>query len=209
MCFSDVPVFDDLPVCDRRRLLKTLTRIPVNFMRLHLTPESNVEALVNYWGKMGNAKHIKPLLERLVKTPNGTTIDVAHLLPPFARERLFTFPSPSPTREWERQDCFWTTMNFFRDQPDDHVARVDYTFNAIKKDYYEIESDRHFGDMVALVGADGKVKHVCIYVADDVVFTKNGGHYLQPWALMKIPDVVAKYPAEPPMQMVVLRSNKG
>ena len=209
MCFSDISVFDDLPVRDRRRLLKTLTRIPVVFMKLRLTPESDLDALVSYWGKQGNAKHVKPLLQRLVRIPGGTTIDIAHLLPPFARKRLLTFPAPSPTREWEKQDCFWTAMNFFLDQPDDRVAKLDYTFNSIKKDYFEVQGDPAFGDMLALVSANGKVKHVCTFIADDVVFTKNGGHYLQPWALMKISDMLAKYPADPPLQRIVLRSNKS
>lgn len=208
-CFSDLTAFDDLPVSDRRRLLKTLTRVPVVFMRLRLTPDSDVGQLVNYWGKQGNVNHVKPLLERLVKNPYGTSVDVTHLLPSFARKRIYTFPFPSPTGEWEKQDCFWTAMNFFADQPDDRVPNLDYTFAAIKKDFFEVQGDPTFGDMVTLVAANGKVKHVCIYVADDVVFTKNGGHFLQPWALMKIPDMIAKYPADPPLQTILFRSKKS
>jgi len=46
-------------------------------------------------------------------------------------------------------------------------------------------------------------------LADDVVFTKNGGDYMQPWVLMKIPDMLAYYNAKEPAQVTVYRSKKG
>ena len=111
--------------------------------------------------------------------------------------------------DWLRQDCFWTALNFFADYPDDRVPLLDLSSKLIEKDYYQIESEPAFGDLVALVDSERKIKHVCVYIADDVVFTKNGGHFMQPWALMKISDMMAKYPADPPLEKAILRPKKG
>jgi len=46
-------------------------------------------------------------------------------------------------------------------------------------------------------------------LADDVVFTKNGGEYMQPWVLMKIADMLAYYNATAPARLTVFRSKKG
>ena len=209
LCFSDINAFDDLPVSERRRLLKTLTRVPVVFLRLRVGENSDVSRLVDYWGKQGNAHQVKSMLETLAGAHGGSTVDVAPLLPPFARRLLYTFPYPSSAGGWERQDCFWTSLNFFADHPDDRVPPLDLrSFTSLKEDYYQIESEPAFGDLVALVTSERTIKHVCVYVADDVVFTKNGGHFLQPWALMKLSDMKAKYPADPPLEMAILRPKK-
>ena len=39
--------------------------------------------------------------------------------------------------------------------------------------------------------------HVAVYVADDIVFTKNGFHYTQPWILMHLKDMLETYAAAP------------
>jgi hypothetical protein len=38
-----------------------------------------------------------------------------------------------------------------------------------------------------------------VYVADDIVFTKNGSSQVMPWMLMDLADVIAFYPSEPPL----------
>ena len=50
--------------------------------------------------------------------------------------------------------------------------------------------------------------HMCVYLADDVVFTKNGGDYLQPWVLMKIPDLVKYYASKSPVRVTVHRPKR-
>jgi hypothetical protein len=51
-----------------------------------------------------------------------------------------------------------------------------------------------FGDVMLLRDAKTEPLHMCVYIADDIVFTKNGAHYFQPWALMRYADVLARYP---------------
>ena len=41
--------------------------------------------------------------------------------------------------------------------------------------------------------------HAANYVADDVVFTKNGGFATQPWMLMHLDDMIDAYATHHPM----------
>jgi hypothetical protein len=61
------------------------------------------------------------------------------------------------------------------------------------------------GDILLLLNSRNEVKHSAVYLADDLVFTKNGNNYRQPWMIMHIPDLLATYPATPPMQVVYMR----
>jgi hypothetical protein len=44
-----------------------------------------------------------------------------------------------------------------------------------------------------------------VYVADNIVFTKNGNNYRQPWMLMRIPDRLTTSPSTPPLHPVYMR----
>ncbi len=50
-----------------------------------------------------------------------------------------------------------------------------------------------------------EIKHSAVYLADDLVFTKNGNNYRQPWMLMHIANLLATYPASPPMKAIYMR----
>jgi len=46
---------------------------------------------------------------------------------------------------------------------------------------------------------------MCVYIAADIVYTKNGGHHFQPWILMKLDDVMVQYASDKPQQLRVFR----
>ena len=50
---------------------------------------------------------------------------------------------------------------------------------------------------------------MCVYLADEVVFTKNGRDKIEPWVLMKLPDMLAWYKAKEPVQVAVYRARKS
>jgi hypothetical protein len=52
---------------------------------------------------------------------------------------------------------------------------------------------------VFLINQQGEVVHSAVYIADDLVFTKNGINFAQPWILMRIPNMraVFSYVEEP------------
>lgn len=47
--------------------------------------------------------------------------------------------------------------------------------------------------MVLFSKPDGTIIHSSVYLADDIVFTKNGATALYPWMLASISDLVNQY----------------
>ena len=54
------------------------------------------------------------------------------------------------------------------------------------RSYYLVQDDLQLGDIVILSDADGSPFHAAVYLADDLVFSKNGSHYLQPWSILRM-----------------------
>ena len=96
-------------------------------------------------------------------------------------------------------------MNFFNEKPDIRLSNFDYARQVLSTAYYETHEERSYGDLIVLLDANQTTVHACVYIADDVVFTRNGADYLQPWVLMKMPDVLAHYASEKPLRVLTLR----
>ena len=131
-------------------------------------------------------------------------MNISYFLPSFARLRLYTYPKP--TEHAVREDCFWTAMNFFNEQPDDGFFDPEYTQKILKTDYAQVPAgEKQFGDVLLLLASDRRALHMCVNIADDVVFTKNGFNTVQPWVLMKLSEMLASYEAERPFDVVIYR----
>jgi hypothetical protein len=90
-----------------------------NNFAVKLEEGTDVEPLVRYWangtGKGYSAARIPGPNARWRKP------DISHLLTPFARYRLYTYPfSENPLENGH--DCFWSSMNFFNAEPDDRFT---------------------------------------------------------------------------------------
>lgn len=190
--FSDLEVVLHQIPSDKGRLqvLKMLTYQTAVLARLRLRPDSDVDKILGYWGAMPGvrAKDLRPLLESIRKTDEGGTISLLYLLPPFARERLYTFPLPAEADD-VKMDCHWTAMNFFNEKPDPRFQDTAFASNYIKQNCYQIGKPTMIGDLVFLLNSKGEVIHSAVYIADDLVFTKNGINFAQPWILMRIPNM--------------------
>jgi len=127
-----------------------------------------------------------------VKRREGGTVSLMYFLPPFARERLFTSPLPSNPGD-PNMDCHWTAMNFFNREPDFRFSDLTYTAAYVQTNYYPIAQPGSYGDVVFLLDRDGNAIHSAVYIADDIVFTKNGNNYAQPWVLMRLPNLLSLY----------------
>ncbi|MCX7886997.1 MAG: hypothetical protein N3B01_07070 [Verrucomicrobiae bacterium] len=178
---------------ERRRLLKALSRRVALRVELRVTPQSDIPALTTYWSVGGRSKDIAPLLDSLARLPGGGSIDIVHLLPRFARIHLNTYPNPIMTPGGPPLNCHWSSLNFFRHTPDDSLATTEGAARTITENYYEIVGAPRLGDVLLFSTSSGAVIHSCVYVADDVVFTKNGISLSTPWVLMRLPDVAAYY----------------
>ncbi|MBI5387200.1 MAG: hypothetical protein HZA90_21230 [Verrucomicrobia bacterium] len=208
VCFSD---YEELELqCspdERRCLAKAFSRAPALLMSLRVTPDSDIDALARYWGGAGRGKSMRPFLESLTRVPGGASVSVSHFFPAFARLRLYTYPDPELDHMSVRQDCYWTGLNFSRETPDNRFMDEETVKRILLTEYTQVKTGWVFGDLILLLENGQIATHLCVYVADDVVFTKNGVATTTPWVLMKIPDVVALYRAETgnPIEVVGLR----
>jgi hypothetical protein len=208
LCFSDLPVLFS-QVTDpreRQRVVKALSRHSTVLMKLRVYPDSDFKALTAYWGRGRRTKDLGPFLESLTKIPGGITVDLAHLLPPFARKRLNSYPPPAAPGQ-HAPDCYWTAWNFFTDPPDDRYFD-DTLWRQELQDHCQVVEQPVLGDLVFLTRPDGVPIHCAVFVADDVVFTKNGANERQPWILMKLEDMLARYPADYPKRVTYFRNTK-
>ncbi len=180
---------------ERRRLLNVLMRRSTVMVKLRLHEKSDIKALVNYWGAGGRAKEVLPLLESLRLNPGGMRIDVSLLLPPFARNRLYMYPLPSSNPVAMHRDCHWTAFNFFSEIPDDKFTDPAKVKAQLETSYGLISDAPRLGDIAMLNTPDDRIVHSCVYIADDLYFSKNGPSHISPWVLMRLADVKALFPA--------------
>jgi hypothetical protein len=202
-CFSDeAVVLSEIPTAPQRaRFIKALSRKSGLVVQLQVQAGEDVDPLVAYWGRGGRSKDLKPLLQSLARRPNGGAIDIVHLIPRFARLLLYTYPLPSDRPIDANHDCHWTSFNFQNDQPDERFSDINYVRQVLLEQYYPVPGAPTLGDIIMFVRGDGVVVHSCVYVADDIVFSKNGPAYSVPWLLMPLADVQAFYAANPDIQM--------
>ena len=205
---SDYPaLMCQIPTVDRRvAMAKVLSRQSAVFAGLVIKPDTDIDKIAAYWGNVPNVRFtdVRPLMEALKQLPEGGNLSLFYLLPKFARDRLYTFPLPNQPGD-PIMDCHWTTFNFSSETPDNRFNNPDFAVDYIRKNYYQISSPSMCGDILLLLNSRNEVKHSAVYLADDLVFTKNGNNYRQPWMIMHIPDLLATYPATPPMQVVYMR----
>ena len=201
--FADSQIFELLRSPDEaRRLVQTLARVPTLMMKVRVTPESDIKTLINYWGRFRKDDEVDDLLRSIARVPGGASINVAHFMPPVSRTRLYTYPEPETA---ERHDCFWTSFNFFHDQPRHQFTNAADYNGLLRKGYNPVKGPKMFGDLLLLLESGEIAAHMCVYIADDVVFTKNGTDLKQPWVLMRMKDMLTLYASEKPQEWRAFR----
>jgi hypothetical protein len=197
MLFSDVElVRAEIGGNDEmRRLGRALCRQQTVIARLSVDRDADLDALVEYWGRGGRRTEIRPLLESVAGGDSDRFIDVVHLLPPFARDHLYCYPELSAA-DLDRPavvNCLWTSLNFFLPKPNDRFLDTAVALKTLKEDYFVVESDFELGDIVAFLDEEGNIFHAAVYIADDLLFSKNGISAMAPWTLMSLNDVKDYY----------------
>jgi hypothetical protein len=202
-CFADTQLFELLSSSNETRCLTmALCRVPTLLMKLRVTPQSDLNALLSYWGGCGDAERIKPLLESVIRVPGGADLNISDFMPPVPRLNLYTYPNaahPVP------QDCFCSSFNFFGDHLDPRYLDPAYANTVLQSDFDPVRGEKKFGDLMLLLEDGDRAVHMCVYIAADVVYTKNGGHAYQPWILMKLDDLMLQYASDKPQQWRVFR----
>jgi hypothetical protein len=136
--------------------------------------------------------------------PEGGNLSLFYLLPQFARDRLYTFPLP-PQPGDPYMDCNWTTYNFLTEAVTGRLAGSTNLVEFLNDNYYPVQTPTVCGDILLLMDDQSHILHSAVYLADDLVFTKNGGGINQPWMLMHIPDLLVSYHSTPPLRVIYMR----
>ncbi len=192
--FSDVAALLGMVTSAReeRELTRALTRTRTLVVRMRFAEQGgdDLEAIANYWTGGSKNKAVLPLLKSASKA-KGERLDIVHLIPPLARKHLYMFPDTEDGLRGRYPDSFWTAVNFFRFTPID-IYRDSFNLNAHIRNHYEPVSGAYqYGDLIMLVRqSDRQAYHACIYLADNIVFTKNSPDVLTPWVLMTIDDMI-------------------
>jgi hypothetical protein len=208
MNFSDYEmIMQRIPrEADRRAFAKTLSRQHALLLGLRVGPETDIDKMLGYWtAEAVHPKDLRPMFEALKRLPEGGSLNIAYVLPPFARARLYTFPEPNSNPQSPVFNCHWSTLNFFRDPPDDRFADEAYGVAYVHEHFYEIAKPSMYGDRIVLVDDQGGAIHSAVYIAADIVFTKNGGGFAQPWMMMSLQDMIRMYGSSEHVRMIVYR----
>ncbi len=206
-------LFADLPLAmagigdreERVRLAKALSREVTMLVKIQIHPNSDIDELETYWGVGRRNKDLRPILESLTRFRDGQLIDIVHMLPPFARRLLYTYPQPPKSPEDSARDCHWTSLNFFNEIPDDRYLELAHVVRAVEQEYYLLHENPRFGDLVLFSDYGGEVFHTAIYIAEDIVFTKNGPTITRPWMFMNLLTMRDFYPRQLPTQVRFFR----
>src|SRR6185436_2636405 len=98
LCLVDIDVLqEELTPEEFRKFFISLYSEPSLLVSLRVEPRSDVYSLARYWGRGGREGEVLAVLKSVAKKPGGSSINVAYLLPPFARRTLYTFPEATPT----------------------------------------------------------------------------------------------------------------
>jgi len=175
-------------------LLRQLTRKASLVIKLEVPDQSEVDSLVDYWGVHGRRDKVRPILSSLARSGGGQ-LDISNLLPVFARQRLYRFADPLPGTELGPA-CHWSAFNFFNMGPvDDSLHTPEGVEKVLGENYAPATGEPRFGDIILLTLPDGSSIHSAVYVADGIVFTKNGPSLATPFLFSTMEDMLAFYPS--------------
>ena len=182
---------------EAREVVSILSRTRALVLKLSLDQNSKMKDIADYWstGEVRRTKpNYAPFLKALLGANASDKLDVVHLLPPLARKLLYTYPDLSSVADGEMPDCHWSSLNFFKYQEEPFFLDSRLASSAILERFQPVKSPYRFGDiLIFLDQTAGNAYHSCVYIADDVVFTKNGRNILSPWVLQSLAHVKMTY----------------
>lgn len=189
-------------------LLKQLTHKSSAVLTLHVPPGGNIDDLVGYYGVNGRRDKVEPILEAMSEAGGGA-IGFSNMLPLFARGRLYRFPAPLPGKDIS-PDCHWSSFNFFsQGEPDAALNDAAHVGEVLKTNYEPVTGAPRFGDVVLLTLPDDSSIHSAVYIADHIVFTKNGPSLAAPFIFSTMEDMLAFYPNSERIRLAYYRLKNG
>lgn len=201
LCLSDLGVLLGMArsKSEARDIVRTMNRTSSLVLQLKLKAIPNLEQVVAYWMADRRNKDIEPMLRSAVTTDGNDLFDVTHLLPSLPRRYLDTYYSGDVPIVGTLPNCHWTSLNFFNTVPLDYHRDPRLATVHVNEDYTPVAEPYGFGDVLMFLSRPGTPMHSCVYIADDIVYTKNGQSAVCPWILMKFSDVKRIYSRAQPI----------
>jgi hypothetical protein len=187
------------------RLSRVLLRERTSLVKLNVHRGDDLEKLVWYWGRGGREDDVRPLLESLVQSRRGQQIDILHLLPPFARRHLYTYPLPARRAIGALPDCFWTALNFFNEAADDELLDATKVKQTFRGNWRYVADSPQLGDIAMFHDEREVAHHAAVYLADDILFSKNGSMLSRPWVLARREQLQQLYWRDAPLAVRYFR----
>jgi hypothetical protein len=207
---GDLQLMADMPLLQRnvrdpdimRRLACVLSRETTVIAYLLVGPDDNIEQLANYWGYPDRQDAVRTLLRATQRSGFDRPIPLSMLLPRFARDRVH--------RYWRAGDpawphCHFTSLNFFNDNPDEGCTNDTYAASMIQRNYITVVTPPRLGDLILFKRGENEIIHTCNYIADGIVFTKNGGSLGHPWMFARLDDIMDFYSYPTPVRISFMR----
>ena len=202
--FSDLPYLLNLTASEpeARRLFQSFTRTRSYLVKLVVSADTDTESVRSYWtigGKSFRLKALGPLLNSIKETRQTIELDISHVIPALPRKLVYNYQSPSFATKGIFPDCHWTSLNFFNYEPHEYLLDSRLATSKVLDDYLPVDPPYAYGDILFFLREDdGNAFHSCLFLADDLVFTKNGRNQLIPWIISTLKDVSSIYLASTP-----------
>ena len=198
LAFSDLSVMMNYASSDAeaRAIFKAFTRTRSLMVQLEFSDEVELPGLINYWtvGAVGRRKDIEPIMRSILDTGGTERLGLMHVLPALARKLVYTYPGDFYARNGILPDCHWTSLNFFNYDSHDYLLDSRLATSSVLEKFEPVEPPYRYGDVLFFLDTEhGDAFHSCVYIADDIVFTKNGRNALSPWVLMRLSEVQKIY----------------
>jgi hypothetical protein len=190
---------------EARRWVKGLMRVRAVMANLHVDPSGDLAGLQRYWSANFHRTDSLPMLNAAAETPGGAQLDLTHLLPPLPRRLAYSYTSPDIERSGQTPNCHWTSLNFFNYTRQNILLDLKLATSQVLENYITVSPPYAFGDVLFFLNEDGNAFHSCVYLADNLVFTKNGENEIMPWIVTRLEDVKQTYGREPNYKIQVYR----
>jgi len=178
---------------EKIRVLRFLKSAETYMVKMEIHPADNPLGALGYWDNQQSVHDFRPILESVLNSADGGYLDLIHILPDFARDRLYTYPERDESAAEIRRDCHWSSLNFFATDPDDRFGQTEHVQQYVLENYYQSSEEPAYGDIIFFTTQAGETLHSATFLAANLTFTKNGDDPYQPWIIMDADDLEQLY----------------